>query len=492
MKKYNHPDDDFFREALGDYKMVPSDAARKAFLRDAMQSLPPAKKFRKGLIALSVLLLMSTAGIISWSVLRNDPAPSLPVKPAGQNIKTSFSSGKMSPEKAIASPCRTSPVKNVVATPSLNGTSAKANQVKPENNSRISEKSFNSSHPVTPGHPGEVQPSGPGNQPQPASIASTTFIADAKTSGSTLADASQGDISTTAAPAAITGVHPAEQPVQESPREATLPADNEQPASAGQAGLNGNPDTLFLPGRHGSNPDFNSRRNPMAGQISIGISYTPEWMFNTLEGTKFVNNFGIEGTYHFGRFSIRTGAGLSIAKGAHELVVEYNDFLGAYNKLDSIGFIWNEPVHNYTTKMYLSPQEVFDSIMKLDYAKVVKRYTYLQVPMIMGYDFWQSDRISMGIRTGPIMSVLIATKQLSAAYDPGTKRIISMNDIAPEQISLNWQVMAGINTSIRLTRELNFEVEPSVRYYFNSIYEKPVNNTKPWSISLRAAFVVKF
>jgi hypothetical protein len=130
--------------------------------------------------------------------------------------------------------------------------------------------------------------------------------------------------------------------------------------------------------------------------------------------------------------------------------------------------------------------------MKLEYARVVKRYTYLQIPMIMGYDFWQSDRISIGVRMGPVLSILVTTKQLSAAYDPGTKRIISINDIAPEQVSLNWQMMAGINTSIRLTKALQFEVEPSIRYYFNSVYEKPANNTKPWSIGVRAAFVVKF
>lgn len=189
---------------------------------------------------------------------------------------------------------------------------------------------------------------------------------------------------------------------------------------------------------------------------------------------------------------MRTGAGLSIAKGTNELVVEYNDFLGAYNKLDSMQFTWNDPTHQYIPKFYMTNQNVWDSLMKLDYARVVKRYTYLQIPMIMGYDFWQSDRISIGVRVGPVMSILLASKQLSGAYDPGEKRIVSINSIAPEQVSLNWQVMAGLHTSIRLTRELQFEIEPSIRYYFNSVYEKPVNNAKPWSIGIRAAFVVKF
>jgi hypothetical protein len=155
-------------------------------------------------------------------------------------------------------------------------------------------------------------------------------------------------------------------------------------------------------------------------------------------------------------------------------------------------FTWNDPIHNYVPTMYLSKKDVWDSLMKLDYAKVVKRYTYLQIPLVMGYDFWQTEHVSMGLRAGPVMSILLTTKQLSADYDPGMKKIISVNDIAPEQVSLNWQVMAGINTAFLISKQIRFEVEPSVRYYFNSVYEKPVNNTKPWSVGIRAAFVFGF
>jgi hypothetical protein len=112
--------------------------------------------------------------------------------------------------------------------------------------------------------------------------------------------------------------------------------------------------------------------------------------------------------------------------------------------------------------------------------------------MIMGYDFWQTDKISIGVRMGPVMSILLESKQLSSEYDPGKNRIVSVNDIAPEQVSLNWQVMGGLNAAFHLTKEVLVEIEPNARYYFNSVYEKPANNTKPWSVGLRAAFVVRF
>lgn len=226
--------------------------------------------------------------------------------------------------------------------------------------------------------------------------------------------------------------------------------------------------------------------------FSGSIQYTPEWMFNTLEAVKFVNNFGIEGTFTFGKYSIRTGFGLSITKGTNELVVEYNDFLGSYNKLDSISFSWDGSIHNYTPSFHMSNQDVWDSLMKLDYPKVVKRYMYLQIPLILGYDFFQSGRFTIGLRAGPLLSILINSKQLTDNYDPGKKRVIRINNITPEQVSLNWQFMGGINASVRLSENLFFQIEPMAKYYFNSVYEKSEITRKPWSIGIRTAFIIKF
>jgi hypothetical protein len=49
-----------------------------------------------------------------------------------------------------------------------------------------------------------------------------------------------------------------------------------------------------------------------------------------------------------------------------------------------------------------------------------------------------------------------------------------------------------LSAAFRLTKQLSVEIEPNARYYFNSVYEKPANNTKPWSVGVRAAFIVRF
>ena len=231
---------------------------------------------------------------------------------------------------------------------------------------------------------------------------------------------------------------------------------------------------------------------PRNWNLSAGVSYNPEWMFNTLNGDKFVNNMAVEGTFHFGPYSVRTGLGLSITTGSNELQVKTNPYLGTYNKLDSVGFSWDEKHYFLIPTLYTSKTNVYDTALHYSYSNIQKRYTYLQVPVILGYDFWQNNWLSLGIRAGAIMSILLKAENLTATYDPGKDRIISINDISPDRINLNWQAVGGLNIGFKLSRSLNMELEPEMRYYFNSVYESSEINKKPWSVGLRTAFFVTF
>lgn len=466
MKKYNFPTDETLREVLNDHRMAPSDATRNAILKDAMQLPPAGKRGETGMILLSVFIALAVMGIISWFALYD--------KQAAPSGKQPVSPSKGAP--AVIPQTGVTPV-----TPHSTGQKAGAEDIKAKQ--QTGNANFKQGAGSTPENfrtrpiPEEYQPF-PGHT-GPDSSRSTTLPAP---------EVIAGDKAISLSPDTDAMVNHVSQP----------PDIRDDTTRKNPPG----PDTISAPvlektapaeQPYGVNRDVSPKERRSSSTIvpSVGVYYTPEWMFNTLEGTKSVSNFGVEGTFHFGRFSIRTGAGLSVNKGTNELSVAYNDFLGSYNKLDSMKFKWNTPTQNYIATMYMSRKDVWDSLMKLEYPKVVKRYTYLQVPMIMGYDLWQSDAISIGLRAGPVMSVLLTSRQLSAAFDPGQKRIISINDISPGQVSLNWQAMAGISVSIRLVKDWVLEVEPSYRYYFNSVYEKPEAAMKPWSVGIRVALMLE-
>ena len=172
--------------------------------------------------------------------------------------------------------------------------------------------------------------------------------------------------------------------------------------------------------------------------------------------------------------------------------MEYNDYLGSFNQLDSIRFHWDERNYHLLPTYYTSPKDVWDSLMQQDHPRVIKRYTYLQIPLILGYDVIQARWVSLGFRAGPVLSILARSKQLSDEYDPGKNRIIRVNQATPDRIQINWQIQGGINASFRLSKRIRLDLEPNIKYYFNSVYEQSDVTKKPWSAGFRTAITILF
>ncbi len=487
MNVPEHPSDDFFREILSDHKIIPSPAAKKAFLEDAGKLTARQSRRRKGYLLLLTIALIVSAGLLFWIFSGIDPENTAD----NQNNQLSVDQNKRDSSsinvKSIPEELNQNEKQSITGQSGL--TNVSINHTEPS--SRLPESLARSRPNRTRGLETVSVPKADGNNSNPKDIArvpvADNSIADRKNSDSTIMTGAQ----LTKGPT-VTG----ENSTHSAPGNDAVSKDSLYSEVISRVNLN--KDSSIVNKRNLSRKDTTGKK--VAPELThlrkitfkIGVSYVPELMFNTLEGEKFVNTAGIEAVLKSGPFSLRTGVGISVSKGTNELSVAYNDWLGSYNRLDSILFTWNDPVKNYIPTIYLSRQEVWDSLMKLEYPKVIKRYCYLQIPLILGFDFWQNDRVTLGIRGGPILSVLLFSKELSETYNPGNKKIVSINGIPPEQVDLNWQVMAGFNTSIRLGRKFSLEVEPNISYYFNSVFEKPSTSWKPWSVGLRMSFLVGY
>ena len=227
--------------------------------------------------------------------------------------------------------------------------------------------------------------------------------------------------------------------------------------------------------------------------LAYSLFYRPEITYNLIQSNMLSHHFGLEVQYRFfnDRYSIRTGAGLSVSKGYYEYATEYQEFLGSYQKLDSITFAWDERRYHLLPTYFKSEEEVFDDSLTTEYAKVMKQHIYLQLPMILGYDFIRQKNLRFGLRAGPRLSLLMDTKSLSHLVDQGKNKVVQINQITPDRIRANWQFVAALNLGLYSKGRLFYELEPQFTYYFNSVYESPDQQKRPWSLGLRLAIGFK-
>jgi hypothetical protein len=460
MQREQHPVDRLFREALQEDQMQPSEASREQFLEEAATILAKRRRnrFRWFFAGTTLLVILGVAaGALILSMDKAGPTPSK----ITQSDKTTNQGSSDQSVKPIASPKKPGSQQTIPVNSHKEKTETAEKQTPNPKNSETSNRNKKEST--------KTDHSVPDN-PQPL----------IEKSDDNWHPETKLTIENTQKKQQVVKKSTVEEPMkklQETPEPIIENAENEKTKN-------------IQPLDDEKKPAKKQWHDTKPWSWFLGLSYSPEWMFNTLEGTKYVNNMALEFGIRFRKYSIRTGLGISLTEGTNELLVEYNDYLGNYQRLDSLSFAWDNQHYYLIPTYYTTNTDVWDSLMQLDYPTVIKRYTYLQIPLILGYDMVQTKRFSLGFRVGPQLSILLNTKQLNNDYDPGKNRVIRINQITPDRIATNWQIIGGISAAFRISPLFAIEIEPNIRYYFNSVYEKGDGVKKPWSLGFRAAISI--
>lgn len=226
--------------------------------------------------------------------------------------------------------------------------------------------------------------------------------------------------------------------------------------------------------------------------LSIAVEYSPEYIFNgNQEADQLIHSGGLTFEYKRKGYSIRTGLGLSVTGDITRESIDYKSYLGTTKILDSVQFEWDADHRKLTPVFYYTDQRIFEDQISTAVLKTKMRYTYLQIPIVLGYDFISKKEYSLGFRTGALCQILLKSEQTSTDYSVENDLIINMSQVTPDRLKLHWEALGGINLGIRLSDRFKLELEPQVRYYFNSVYEKSDGIDKPWSLSLRTAITYK-
>jgi len=220
--------------------------------------------------------------------------------------------------------------------------------------------------------------------------------------------------------------------------------------------------------------------------FSLDMGITPEVSMyrntNQYSETNYWLNAGV--TYHAGRFSVQTGLGLGY-------VYDHGDYRVNYKSKDSIGYFTsiisfivtsnNEVI--FTTKDIA----VYDSLQHAADSRALSRYTYLQIPLLLGFELFETNRLSVTLKAGPAVSFLIGSKEAAPFIDYPNARLIRVDNNSFTRVKMNWEIQAALDIEYRLVKNFSIYAQPTYKHYFKAFETSestPVSAKDPYSIGV--------
>ena len=219
----------------------------------------------------------------------------------------------------------------------------------------------------------------------------------------------------------------------------------------------------------------------------LGLFYSLEKMYNAEESGKVMHSVGVGFQYRpFNpKYVVRVGAGINISPGSFDYGVDYNEYLGTYYHLDSVTFTLAVDNFHLQPNYHETQREVFDTAVRTQYLTTDKRFEYLYVPVMLGYDFVRKEHFTFGLRAGPSLSVLLNKKQENPEFYIGRNQVVQVNLLTPLRNVMNWQLTGGLNFTFISKDNYFIELEPAFSWYFDQLSGEDDNKKNPYSIGLR-------
>jgi len=230
-----------------------------------------------------------------------------------------------------------------------------------------------------------------------------------------------------------------------------------------------NPDTLtFI--RSGEVFKYVREKAPVPSFFSASLGIAPEMALYSSNGTKtqefnYFANAGI--AYHFSRFSVRTGIGLGYTYDEGNYKVQYrsNDSVSYYTEV--IGY-YPDPVNQGRIIYITKNHAIYDSVTHMTDDRTRNRYTYLQIPLLLGYNVFETRNFSLGIEAGPAVSFLISEKKAQPVIDIPNGRLIALQDYSPTRQPTNWQLWVRLSLEYQFTKNWGMFINPYYKYFITS------------------------
>lgn len=189
---------------------------------------------------------------------------------------------------------------------------------------------------------------------------------------------------------------------------------------------------------------------------------------------------GITGDYNILDFIFQSGFEISVTEDRGAFDVKYLT-------RDSVGFYLN-PLPTGDTAVIT----VFDSVLHSENPLIGNRYTYLNIPISVGYRFYGANRIVGIAKGGMTISTLIDKFEPNLYYNKENAVIQSVENKTLSRYKSNFQIFLGIQFRYLYSEKIDIFVESSYRRFLQSVYDNKAITNQPYSVGIKGGVVIKF
>jgi len=223
---------------------------------------------------------------------------------------------------------------------------------------------------------------------------------------------------------------------------------------------------------------------PVPSFFSADLGIAPEMaLYNNAGSSRqefnYWANAGI--AYHYSRFSIRTGIGYGVTydEGVYKVEYRSNDSVSFFREV--VGY-YPDP-KNPSNIIYITRNHViYDSVTHIADDRTRNRYSYLQVPLLIGYNVLETPRFNLGFEAGPAVAFLIGEKAAQPVIDIPNGRLVKLENSTPARVSTNWQLWVKLSIGYQFTKNWGFVINPYYKYYLTT----PAHSDETGSVNTQA------
>jgi hypothetical protein len=250
-----------------------------------------------------------------------------------------------------------------------------------------------------------------------------------------------------------------------------------------------------LPTPSGQSPQI--LKSMMTHTITGLTLHAGSQLYRSIPPFKPKTGAGFDGTLmahaHLKRFSLHTGVGWShfSEKSPWLATIRKTDTISYYQHITGLQF---QPVYNPIDSSITGYQPVnittisvpiIDTVTSTLTLEGKTKYTYLQVPLLLGYDLIHQGPYTLSLNGGVIWSFETHTS-VPPPDPPGETIDHSMQNLGLIRKELYWQYHAGVMLRYEINRKWFAEGAAGWRIPHGSWYHQSGSGTKPMSLILSA------